>query len=116
MKLDDGLYFDFEKLVTTLKEEELSIEEISILTDILRRKKLEIKNTMEDTSVKEWLELSIPISGRIVADVYCDYYIWCKKHNITPLGKIVFSKHISKFLQLKSKVVNYKGKSIRIYE
>ena len=55
------------------------------------------------------------IENEPTADVYKRYQVFCADNAMTPMSNIVFSKQISKRLNLKSVVKKVGGKSIRIF-
>ena len=111
MKLDGGLYFDFELLKQTVQEEKMTLSELMILGSIITKK---VQDT-ENTSAKEWLETNPNILGMRTKMVYGKYSTWCEKNNQLAEYKAKLGREIFLKLNLQSQVFSIKGKSVRIY-
>lgn len=113
MKLDDRLYFDFDKLRATIMEENLSFDEICELLTILRYKKLAINPP--NTIIGKWLETNPNIIGEQPSNVYENYSNWCVENSIPPSTLIAFSIQICRIMDVQTKVKYINGKSTRVY-
>ena len=106
------LYFDFDKFLTILKSEKLTLEELNI---IQKECYIQIGKTISLNSIQEYLKTSPIILGRSVKDVYDDYVKFCQSIQFEPKSKIALSKYISNNCKYKTDVIKSKNMSIRVY-
>ena len=112
MKLDGGLYFDFDLLKQTVKEEKMTMRELRVLKDVIDEKILMVQNT----SIFEWFATKPIIEGNSTKMVYLKYSNWCEINNQLRENKLKLGGIILYRLHLKSKVFTIDGKSVRIYK